>query len=250
MPSPVGRRFASVIFDCDSTLTSIEGIEVLAVHHRDEVARLTEAAMRGEVPLEEVYARRLAMIRPTRDAVTALGARYVETLVVDARDVVAALAGEGIAVRIVSGGLRPPVLALARALGIPDDDVAAVDIAFDERGAYAGFDASSPLARTGGKGATLEAWSDSLARPAMFVGDGATDLEARPFVDAFVAFAGVVERPAVIAAADVVLRAPSLAPVLALALGGEPPASAQYLDLFHRGLALLGASAPTLERVR
>ncbi len=238
-----GRRFDCVLFDCDSTLSSIEGIELLAVAHRDEVVQLTDAAMRGEVALEDVYARRLALIRPTRAAVDALGARYVETLVTDAREVVEALLSEGIAVRVVSGGLRPPVLALALALAIADEDVFAVDIDFDDGGAYAGFDAASPLARTGGKGALLESWGTSLRRPAMFVGDGATDLETRPFVDAFVAFAGVVERPAVTAAADVVIRAPSLAPVYALALGGERPAGSRHHDLFQRGLGLVGASS-------
>ena len=49
------------------------------------------------------------------------------------------------------------------------------------------------------------------------MGDGATDREARPAVDAFAAYAGVVERPAALDGADFVLREPSLAAVLALA---------------------------------
>ena len=48
----------------------------------------------------------------------------------------------------------------------------------------------------------------------LLVGDGVTDLEARPAVDRFVAYAGVVDRPAVTAAADAVIRTPSLRPVL------------------------------------
>ena len=81
-------RYRCVIFDCDSTLSTIEGIEVLAAAHREEVAALTDAAMRGEIPLEQVYGRRLDLVRPTRDAVAALGRRYVETLVPDAAEVV------------------------------------------------------------------------------------------------------------------------------------------------------------------
>ena len=41
---------------------------------------------------------------------------------------------------------------------------------------------------------------------AALVGDGATDLEARSALARFVCFAGVVERPAVVAAADAVVR--------------------------------------------
>jgi phosphoserine phosphatase len=47
------------------------------------------------------------------------------------------------------------------------------------------------------------------------VGDGATDLEARPALDAFAAFTGVVAREEVARAADVVLAGPSLTALLA-----------------------------------
>jgi len=47
------------------------------------------------------------------------------------------------------------------------------------------------------------------------VGDGVTDLEARPAVDWFIAFAGVVDRPTVTGAADAVIRAPLLGQLLA-----------------------------------
>ena len=151
-------RFGSVIFDCDSTLSTIEGIEELSHAYREEIARLTEAAMRGEIPLEDVYGRRLELVRPTRDQVEALGERYVRTLVTDARETIAALLAEGIEVRVMSGGIRQAVVALALALGLSERAVAAVEVHFDENGAYAGFDETSPLARSGGKRTVLEQW--------------------------------------------------------------------------------------------
>lgn len=211
--------FASVVFDCDSTLASIEGIDELAGEHAPEIRALTDAAMRGEVPLEEVYGRRLEIIRPTRAQVEALGRAYVRALVPGAREVVAALLRLGRTVRVLSGGLRPPVVAVARELGLSDDDVAAVAIGFAADGAYAGFDRASPLARSGGKAEVIGAWG--LPRPILLVGDGATDLEARPSVDAFAAYMGVAFRPTVAAGADFVLRDPSLLPVLELAAPGE-----------------------------
>jgi hypothetical protein len=72
------------------------------------------------------------------------------------------------------------------------------------------------------------------------IGDGATDLEAKPAVDAFVAFAGVVYRAPVVAAADYVIRERSLAPVLPLALGGQRPAAPSAQQLFDRGVKILG----------
>ncbi len=210
--------FASVIFDCDSTLSAIEGIEEISGAHREAIEQMTDAAMRGEIPLEQVYGRRLAIVRPSRATVDALGERYVEMLVPGARETVSGLRRAGVEVRILSGGLRPPVVAVARALGLEAGDVTAVDIWFDEHGAYAGFDDTSPLTRSEGKAEIVRAWGSSLPRPAMLVGDGATDLAAARELEMFVAFAGVVERPAVVTAADTVIRERSLAPILALAL--------------------------------
>ncbi len=208
-------RFRTVVFDCDSTLSAIEGIDELAAGRRDEIAALTDAAMRGEVPLETVYGARLALIRPGRSAVDALGARYIAAAIPEALPTVRALRRGGVAVRILSGGLRQAILPFARWLGLADSDVRAVDIHFDDAGRYAGFDESSPLARSGGKRTVMDAWRAELPGPILMVGDGMTDLEARPAVDRFIAFAGVVDRPSVTAAADAVIRELSLHPLLA-----------------------------------
>lgn len=235
----VRERFGTVVFDCDSTLSAIEGIDELAGTHREAVVRLTDAAMLGEVSLDEVYGRRLALIRPTRAQLDAIGALYVERLVPDALRVVRALRDAGVRVCVLSGGLLPAVRTLARALGIPATDVEAVDIRFDAADQYAGFDDTSPLARSGGKYEVIMRWRASLPAPIMLVGDGATDLEASPAVDLFVAFAGVADRAVVTVAADVVIRARSLAPVLPLALGGRAPGDRAARMLYDRGLALL-----------
>lgn len=233
------RRAGAVVFDCDSTLTAIEGIESLAGEHRAEVERLTEAAMRGTVPLEVVYGRRLELVCPSRADVEAVGERYVAELVPDAREVVDALRDEGITIRILSGGLRPAVVWLARELGVADGDVAAVDVRFDADGAWAGHDAGSPLARACGKPEVLRAWRAELPAPIVLVGDGATDLEAAVTVDTFIAYAGVIAREAVAAGADAVIRSRSLAPVLPLALAGAPPRDPAHRALWQRGLDLL-----------
>lgn len=211
--------FASVVFDCDSTLAAVEGIDELAGPFREQIQALTEAAMQGTVPLEEVYGRRLDLIRPTRERVDEIGRMYVRALVPQARETVAALLWLGKTVRILSGGLRPPVEAVAAELGLSPNDVTAVGISFDADGAYADFERASPVARSGGKARVLRGWN--LPRPALLVGDGATDAEARPAVDAFAAYMGVAFRPAVAEAADYVLRAPSLAPVLGLACSAQ-----------------------------
>lgn len=241
-PALPGPRFGTVVFDCDSTLSSIEGIDELAGPHRDEVAALTESAMRGEVALEAVYGRRLALIQPTRAQVEALASRYIATIVDGARETMAGLRAAGIEVRMISGGLLPALIPLADALGVPHAHVAAVDLRFDDTGRYAGFDEASPLARAGGKLDLLRAWRPSLPHPVMLVGDGATDLEARPAVDAFIAFAGIAERPTVTAGADLTVRSPSLLPIFAIAIGATRP-TGDAAALHDAGLRMLGRGA-------
>ena len=247
--STTALRYRSIVFDCDSTLSAIEGIDELAGPRREAVAELTQAAMRGDVALEEVYGHRLALIQPTRESVDALGSRYIAGLVPDAVEVIAALRAAGIVVRVMSGGLHPPVCAVARELGLSAADVGAVDIHFDDDGGYAGFDATSPLARAGGKRTLLEHWRAEIPAPIMFVGDGATDLEAKSAADLFVAFAGFIDRPAVTSAADVVVRARSLAPIFALALGG-PPTDPRMRTLYDRGATLLEAGGHPVSQPR
>ncbi|MEM8709846.1 MAG: HAD-IB family phosphatase, partial [Planctomycetota bacterium] len=214
--------YDAIVFDCDSTLSWIEGIEDLQRDRadvRDEVARLTGEAMAGAIPLEEAYGRRLELIAPTLDEVNAVGRRYVETLVEGAADVVRGLRLLGKDVGIVSGGLLPPVRALGHHLGVPDERIFAVGIEFDGDGAYAGFDAASPLARAGGKPEVIAARFGHGT--SALIGDGATDLEAASACDRFIAFAGVAERGAVVDGADRAIFAPDLAAVLPHVLTGD-----------------------------
>ena len=210
-PPPYG----TVAFDCDSTLSAMEGIEELARDHA-EVKALTRAAMEGTIPLEEVFGRRLALVRPSLADVERIGELYVEKLVPGVAALVAALHALGKEVHVVSGGLLPAVRRVAEALAIPAARVHAVDLAFDAQGAYAGFETRSPLARARGKIEVLR----NLTRagvPLAFVGDGATDIEAAPVCARFVAFGGVERRDKVLAAARVKSLEPdfrSLVPLL------------------------------------
>jgi len=236
-----GRGFRSVVLDCDSTLVTVEGIDLLAEGHEERVAALTRQAMEGIRPLEEVYGERLALAAPSRDAVERLGERYVDALVEDAADVLEALRWLEKEVRVVSGGLRPPVERLARAVGLGADAVAAVDIRFAADGSYAGFDESSPLVRGDGKAEVIRGWR--LPRPSLLVGDGASDLAARPAVDAFVAYAGVVRRESVVAGADHLIGSRSLAPLLVIATSLDERVRLRRDgrgELLARGEALLG----------
>ena len=197
-------RFASVVIDVDSTLAGIEGIDRLAARRGPEVAArvaaLTDRAMRGEIPLESVYAERLALIRPTWDEVDALAQEYLGSIAPGAAASLAALRGACVQIAVVSGGLREAILPLARRLYIPPECVFAVSVSFNDRGEYVEIDASSPLTTQRGKEIIVRTLA--LSAPVLAVGDGATDLAMKPAVDAFAAYTGFVRHEAVVSAAD------------------------------------------------
>lgn len=215
-PPPYG----AVVFDCDSTLASIEGIEALALDASEQVrariGALTAKAMDGSVPLEQAYGARLEELRPTRKDVERIGQLYLDNALPHARELAAALRHLGKRLYVVSGGLLAPVQCMAEYLGIPPECVFAVDVHFDEAGEYAGFDDQSPLARAGGKLEVLGQIASESATSLVLVGDGATDLEAAPACARFIAFAGIEARPAIMQAADAVCVHADLAALLPL----------------------------------
>lgn len=211
--------FDVICFDCDSTLSKIEGIDELAgrVGLGDEMSRLTDAAMNGVVPLEAVYEQRLSMIRPDRDSINWLADLYVEQVIDGAKEVFETLLAQGKEVHIVSGGIRQSILPLARYLGLPETHVHAVDIYFNEDGSYRDYDQNSPLARSGGKAEICR----RLLKPQgsmVMIGDGKTDMEAKQAGVSVIGFGGVVDRPVVRELADFFSAEPTLMSILAYIL--------------------------------
>ena len=211
-------RFASVILDVDSTLTSVEGIAWLATRRGADVTAAVDAmtndAMTGALPLDAVYAKRLSLVRPSRADLSALATAYSAGLMPGARDALNTLREAGVHFALVSGGLREAILPFAAELGFAARDVHAVDVRFEPDGSYAGFDPMSPLACAGGK--PRVARTLGLPAPVLAVGDGSTDAELKSCVAAFAAFTGVARRESVVAVADYVISRFAELPTLIL----------------------------------
>ena len=211
--------YASLVLDVDSTVSGIEGIDWLAQRRGADIAKrvaeLTERAMLGEIELDAVFGERLRLVAPSRDEIAALAKAYVAALAPGAKKAIAALFEIGKTIVLVSGGLRQAIEPLAAALDVASGWLCAVDVRFDAAGKFAGFDESSPLTTSSGKAEVVRAMA--LPRPIVLVGDGATDLAARPAVDCFVAYTGFVRREAVAAKADHV--APNFGAVLDIVRG-------------------------------
>lgn len=201
-------RFNSIVLDVDSTLSGIEGIDWLANLRGKEVAAwstaLTERAMRGEIPIEAVYGERLRAVRPTLPEIEQLGREYIDRIAPRAREALSAIKGAKVRIVMVSGGLREAILPLAATLGVAEQDLHAVSVAFDESGGYAGFDEASPLTRQTGKRTLVGGMG--LKGPILAVGDGMTDCEMKAVVDSFAAYTGFTRREPVIERADFVIE--------------------------------------------
>jgi phosphoserine phosphatase len=209
-----------VIFDCDSTLSAIEGIDELARVRGPQVfaavEAMTTAAMEGKIAVEDVFARRLAIIRPRRADVAAVGRLYVERVEPTALATIVELKAAGWTPLILSGGFRPIIAPLAAHLGIAR--IEAVDLFFDAAGNYTGYDDKFPTTRSGGKPELITGLKRELtpARVVM-VGDGVSDLETKPVVDLFVGFGRYTPRAKVKAGAHAFIN--SLAELPALLQG-------------------------------
>lgn len=200
-------RFNSVVFDVDSTLSGIEGIDWLAALRGPEVeawsAALTEKAMEGAIPIEAVYGERMRVVKPTLSEIDELGKIYVDRVATNARETLTALRDRDVELVMVSGGLREAILPLARALGVDERRVHAVSVFFDDAGEYTGFDEHSPFTRQSGKRTAVEGMA--LKGPVLAVGDGMTDCEMRPVVHSFAAYTGFMRREPVVQRADYVI---------------------------------------------
>ncbi len=205
--------FDIVCFDCDSTLSKIEGIDELArrIGLGDKLAKLTDAAMNGEVALEEIYGKRLDLIKPNRAAIEWLAEFYIAELVEGVLEVFAELAKHNKTIHIISGGLLPAILPLAKLLNVPIENVHAVDMYFAENGDYLGYEIESPLAKNGGKAAVIKSLQSTNT---FMIGDGKTDLEAQQAGAKVIGFGGVVNRKLVREQADFFVADKNLTAVL------------------------------------
>ncbi len=193
-----------IFFDCDSTLSRIEGVDEMARSRGPavlaEIEAMTRRAMEGEISLDAVFGKRLDLVRPTREETAAIGALYVETVESAARAAVEQLRAEGWKTGILSGGYRQAIQPLAEFLGI--GLIEAVDLFFNADGTYSGYDRDYPTTRNGGKPEVIRRWKHQHGGPVVMVGDGISDLETKGVADRFIGYGGFADRELVRDGAD------------------------------------------------
>jgi HAD superfamily phosphoserine phosphatase-like hydrolase len=189
----------NIIFDLDSTLATIEGIDELGImkNLQDRIKPLTHLAMSGQISFGESFQKRLSILKPSMKELNHLGQLYLENITPYAREVVASLKLHH-RIFLVTGAIDHCALPISQSLGI--NHVYTNKVIFSNNGEYSELDKTIPLWRNRGKTEVLEWIKKSYPEKTMMIGDGYTDLEAG--ADLFVCFAGVVERQEVLAKAD------------------------------------------------
>jgi phosphoserine phosphatase len=171
------RAMRLIVMDVDSTLIQGEVIELLAAHsgHGDEVARVTERAMRGELDFEQSLRERVALLAGLPS--TALDEVYDElVLAPGARTLVRTLRRLGYRFALVSGGFSQITDRLAQDLGIHYARANELEIV---DGTITGRIVGDVVDRAG-KAAAARYFAEQVGVPmesVVAIGDGANDLD-------------------------------------------------------------------------
>jgi phosphoserine phosphatase len=210
----------AVCFDVDSTVQLDESIDVLAAFagKGEQVSAMTNSAMSGSMKFEDTLKARLDLILPSRQMVKKCLQEHPVRFSPKLPEFVALLTKKyNKKVFLVSGGFTGMIYPIADALDLPRSHVFANVLLFsdeDEEGSYKGFDPTAFTSRSGGKARAIEHIIENILKKkqdsdddkkeikTIMIGDGATDLEAKPPANAVIGYGGVVVREKVKNGAD------------------------------------------------
>jgi phosphoserine phosphatase len=202
-----------VQFDVDSTFIQQEAIELLATKAGvlDEVSRITESAMRGEMDFEQSLRARVALLKGLDQSVISEVQAEI-TMTDGARELVSTLHSMGHSVSLVSGGFIDIIEPMIKELSIPYFKANKLEIV-DEvlTGGLVG-----PIIDRAAKGSALIEFASMSGVELIHtvaIGDGANDLDMMAAAGLSIAFNA---KPIVVDAADLSITEPSLRSVIDL----------------------------------
>ncbi len=201
------RGMRLIVLDVDSTLVQGEVIEMLAEHsgYAEEVAQVTEAAMRGELDFEQSLRARVKLLEGVPES--AFEEVYAGlTLAPGARTLVRTLRRLGYRFALVSGGFSQITDRLAADLGIHFTRANQLEVV---DGKLTGNIVGEVLDRAG-KAQALREFAAELGlteRSVIAIGDGANDLDMLNAAGLGIAFNA---KPVVRDAADTAVNVPYL----------------------------------------
>lgn len=204
-----------VVLDVDSTLTQNEGIDLLAARvspvAAEQVAAITDKAMRGELDFAESLVARVRHLRGIPEAVVAEVASQV-ILTAGARELVDTLHAHGHLVGVVSGGFHELIDPLVIDLGLDFSRANRLGISAQ----LLNGELVGPIIDSQAKTNALREWANLSNIPmeqTVAVGDGGNDVLMLRDAGLGIAF---MAKPVARKAADLALDTPDLSEVLGL----------------------------------
>ena len=161
--------------------------------------------MGGSVLFQDALAARLEIIKPSKIDIENFLTKHPFQFTKNVENLINILHSNGKYVYLVSGGFRQMINPIAEELRIPSHRIYANNLLFsrDTVGTFDGFDAKEMTSRDGGKPAVIKLLMDAHGyKNIVMVGDGVTDMQAKPPAQAFIGFGGVIVREKVQAGAD------------------------------------------------
>jgi len=199
------KKADAICFDVDSTVITEEGIDVLATSLGvgDAVSKLTASAMGGTTLFQNALKARLDLIKPSIENLENIQKEHPLQFTPRLEELIEILHKKGKNIYLVSGGFRQMINPIALQLGISVSNIYANNLFFTEDGEYNGFDTNEPTSKDGGKAKVIQDLIDKYDyKCVIMIGDGATDMQARPPAKAFIGYGGIIEREKVKNGAD------------------------------------------------
>jgi phosphoserine phosphatase len=229
------RAMRLIVMDVDSTLLQDEAIELLAARAgcADQVARITAAAMHGDMDFAQALGDRVALLAGL-DAAAIDEVLHTLRLTPGARTLIRTLKRLGYRCGIVSGGFTQFTDTLAARLGLDYAQANTLEIA----GGKLTGRLTGPIVDRAGKERALRQFAESAGVPlsqTVAVGDGANDLDMISAAGLGIAFNA---KPAVRRAADTSVSVPQLDVILyVLGISRDDVDEADAEDLLLAGRA-------------
>ena len=199
------KKADAICFDVDSTVITEEGINVLATSLGvgDAVSKLTASAMGGTTLFQDALKERLDLIKPSIKNLENIQKKHPLQFTPRLEELIEILHKKRKNIYLVSGGFRQMINPIALQLGIPNSNIYANNLFFNEYGEYNGFDINELTSKDGGKAQVIQELIEKYDyKCVVMIGDGVTDMQASPPAKAFIGYGGIIEREKVKDGAD------------------------------------------------
>lgn len=200
------------VFDFDSTLTSVEALDVLAeitLEHnpnRDEIIKqiqeITNLGIDGDISFTESLKRRIALLKANQDDLDELVRRLEKKISKSIKENKEFFEKHSEDIYVISCGFKEFIDPIVAHYNIPSEKVYANTFEFDQQGYISGFDADNVLSAHNGKIDCLR--NLNLEGEVQVIGDGYSDYVMREagIADKFFAYTENVSREKAVKNAD------------------------------------------------